>query len=99
MLLPGLVLPRAPAEQLRRSILVDNVQVAEAEDTTSGGLLLTAGSAEKPTLGKVRLHISRSLDCVIPGSALQQLLAGDYCGHVCIIMSRVSAQLCFLVHR
>ena len=29
------------------------VQVAEVEDTTSGGLLLTSSSSEKPTLGKV----------------------------------------------
>ena len=30
-----------------------DAQVAEVEDTTSGGLLLTSGSSEKPTLGKV----------------------------------------------
>jgi len=29
------------------------IEVAEAEDTTSGGLLLTSASSEKPTLGKV----------------------------------------------
>lgn len=30
------------------------IEVVEAADKTSGGLLLTEGSKEKPTIGKVR---------------------------------------------
>ena len=30
------------------------IEVVEAADKTSGGLLLTEGSKEKPTMGKVR---------------------------------------------
>jgi len=59
-------------------------------------LLLTAGSAEKPTLGKVLLHrrpLLLFIDTSQPARALQPLLAGDPCSHTGIMMLQMMADV------
>jgi co-chaperonin GroES (HSP10) len=48
------------------------IEVAEGEDQTAGGVLLTAASKEKPTMGKVRLiHAWFARDANRPLSVLK----------------------------
>ena len=57
LLLKGLLHCQLPSSSLGHFLLLRPcccVQVADAGDTSEGGILLTTGSKEQPTLGKVR---------------------------------------------